>query len=202
LIFDSRNSTSALKVIEHDSISVNRDVYLLTGSLWNSGDYPISKEDVRVPISLTLSNRCRILDFKITKQKDPTIAGFVLLKEKPNSLNVGWNYFDPDFGFKFQIMYVGNNISDFKINGKILDIKEFNKIEKIEKRNGFLKWFNLLNPIVLLGFTIYGVIRYKGSTNRYDKYKYKYFLTLIILSIFLLSFYIWMYFINQTTAPI
>jgi hypothetical protein len=198
LIFDSKNSSSAIKVIEHDSVNINGDVYLLTGSLWNSGDYPISKEDIRLPISLSLGNDNRILDFKITYQKVPNIADFVLIKENPNSLNLGWKYFDPGFGFKFQIMYVGSNISNFEINGNILDIKEFRKREKIEQKNDFIKWYLLLAPVGILIISILRFFSHKRNSNQYHKG----YLVFIIISLLMLLVSIWIYYINQTTAPI
>lgn len=198
LIFDSKNASSAIKVIEKDSNIVSGDVYLLTGSIWNSGDYPISKDEVRLPLSITLSNSIRIIDFKIIQQKDSAIANFVLSKEKPNSLNISWKYFDPSFGFKFQIMYVGKGISEFKLNGKILDIKKFTEVEMIEKQNGFLKWWNLIAPIFILYFSASQLISNKKRTI----IPYKINLFLMILGVILLLFSIWTYFIYQTTSPI
>jgi hypothetical protein len=198
LIFDSKNSSSAIKVVGHDNVSINGDVYLLTGSLWNSGDYPISKEDARLPLSISLNNNSQILDFKITKQKDSAIANFVLLKEKPNSLNIGWNYFDPGFGFKFQIMYIGSNISEFKINGKILDVKEFTKVDIFESKNNLLVTASCCFVLLCIATTYY----FFSSKEDLKKDNMLFWVLMIVNLVCLLSYLLWVPFISLTTDPI
>jgi len=127
LIYDSKNSSSAIKVIEKDSIPIKDNVYILTGTIWNSGNLPITNEDVRQNLSLNLASSKKILDFKIIKQTDPSIAKFNLTSKDGKSLSLSWKYFDPGYGFKFQIIYSGYENSQFNLTGKILDIDEFQK---------------------------------------------------------------------------
>jgi hypothetical protein len=127
LIYDSNNSSSAIKVLEKDSIPIKDNVYLLTGVIWNSGDLPILREDVRQSLSINLSSAKKILDFKIIKQTDPSIANFNLIKNSNNSLVLKWKYFDPGYAFKFQIIYTGFDKAQFILDGRVLDIKQFNR---------------------------------------------------------------------------
>lgn len=124
-IFDNKNSTSAIKLFEGNNIPITDNVYLLTGTIWNSGNLPIKKEDVRQTLSIKLNNCKRILDYKIIKSYDDSVAHFSLIKSSNNVLNIDWVYFDPKFGFSFQIMYTGIEDPRFHLNGKILDIGEF-----------------------------------------------------------------------------
>jgi len=198
LIYDNKNSFPSLKMYEKDTIPIDGNVYLLTGSIWNSGDISFDKSDVRLPLTIVLKKSNRILDFKITKQKDESFAKFNLSNLSPNSLKIGWNYFDPGFGFNFQIIYLGEEDANFELNGKILDVETFNNVIKPERKSikERLLWillavFNLLMTILLL----YGARR--------KKLAYKIFIT-IILIIFLLNllYMIWLYFINKTQIPI
>jgi hypothetical protein len=127
LIYDSKNSSSAIKVLEKDSIPIKDNVYILTGKIWNSGDIPIDNHDVRESIALNLLSSKKILDFKIVKQSDPTIAKFQLSKKNNNSLLLSWRYFDPGYEIEFQIIYTGYQDSKFNLSGKVLDINKFEK---------------------------------------------------------------------------
>ena len=133
LIYDSKNASSAIKVLEKDSVRVKDNVYILTGVIWNSGDIPITTEDVRQKLILNLSSAKEILNFKIVTQTDSTIAKFTLIPITNKSIGLTWRYFDPGYACKFQIIYTGYENSNFGLTGKVLDIKEFNQIayEKI-----------------------------------------------------------------------
>lgn len=130
LIYDSKNSASAINIYDKDSLPIKENVYLINGMVWNSGDYSILKNDIRIPLSISLNNSCRLLDYKITSQKDKSIAKFKLASTNKNTLNVDWKYFDPKYGFRFQLIYVSKDTSLVKLNGKILDINQFNNVKK------------------------------------------------------------------------
>lgn len=154
LVFDSKNSSSRIKLLEKDSVLITDNVYLLTGTIWNNGDIPIMKSDVRKKLTLDLENASRILDFKLTRQKDASIAKFILSKITDKSLELEWEYFDPGYGFSFQIMYIGNEDPKFNLSGIILDISQFDKVRKspAEARNlsiGIIVAYSFLTiPIV------------------------------------------------------
>ena len=132
IVYDSKNSSSKIKLFEKDSILITENVYLLTGTLWNSGDLPVYINDVRKDIEFNINEKNRILDFKINKQKDSEIAKFTLKSSGENSLRVNWDYFDPNYGFNFQIIYIGEENPEFEIEGKILDISNINKVKQLE----------------------------------------------------------------------
>ncbi|WP_430411557.1 hypothetical protein [Kordia sp.] len=124
IIYDSENSSPKIKLFEKDSILLTENVYLLTGKLWNSGDIPVYKGDVRKDLELQIGSENRILDYKIIKQKDSSIANFSLTPKGINTLKVNWDYFDPNFSFNFQIIYTGSSNANFTILGKILDVSK------------------------------------------------------------------------------
>ena len=133
LIYNSNNSSSKIKLFERDSILITKNVYLITGTFWNSGDIPIYKSDIRKEIEFNINEKNRILDYKITKQKDSSVADFSLLKKNRNTLEVDWKHFDPNYGFNFQIIYIGNGNTEFNIKGKLLDIPSIQNISLEQK---------------------------------------------------------------------
>ncbi len=124
-IYDKKNATSVIKLVLNDSIPVMDNVYLLTGGIWNDGDLPINKEDLRDSISIKLENCKQILDYKVVSQNDPNVAKFTLTPKSNAELSVNWKYFDPEYGFSFQIMYVGKADVGFNLKGKVLGIDNF-----------------------------------------------------------------------------
>lgn len=146
-IYDSKNSSSAIKLIEQDSLIISKDVYVLTGTIWNSGELPITNEDLREKLSINLNNIERIIDYKIVKQYDPKVAQFSLHKNDSKQLGINWKYFDRDFAFNFQILFVSDEVPNFKLEGKILGVKKFNKVTPNEKLS---VWFSVLTSLNIL----------------------------------------------------
>jgi len=165
LIFDSHNASSAISVIEHDSVPIKDNVYLLTGVIWNSGNESISIDDIRQNISLNLFSAKKILDFKITKQTDPTIAKFNLVKTTDSSIALFWKYFDPGYGFKFQIIYTGDNSAEFNLKGKILDIKEFEKVNTQDNELKKIRIVSLCFILVIFFISLFVKIKDKKPWN-------------------------------------
>lgn len=186
LIYDSENASSAIKVVAKDSSPIDDDVYLLTGIIWNSGNLPISNEDVRKTISVSLSPSEKILDYKIVKQTDRDIAKFLLVKNDNKSLNLAWQYFDPGYGLKFQVIYTGDDNPKFILSGKVLDVKSFSNIKQIERPSYVLAGFILLG---LVGVFIYFGVLYKKvvyASKIYDKILFAGFVMIAILSFVLM----------------
>jgi len=165
LIYDSKNSIPAITIYEKDSIPIKGSIFLLTGTIWNSGDFPILKSDLRMPLSLTLTSN-RILDYKLIKIKDSTIAKFVLQKTTDNSLSLDWNYFDPNFGFIFQIIYVGESNPGFELTGKVLDISGFRKVAIKEEGNSLLSIGAICLFSLLFIFQLYQLYKNRNEKRR------------------------------------
>ena len=196
LIFDSKKSVSTITIYEKDSIPIQQNIYLLTGTIWNTGDYPILKSDLRKPLSMSLKNSNRILDYKINRQKDEEIAGFSLQKINNREINVNWKYFDPNYGFKFQIIYIGENDPGFELRGKILDIKEFEKINITKETDPYSKYLSIIIMILAIVSGIFTFIK--------DYQKHPADLTLRVLGFLLLiiptiglTYIIFKYFVNN-----
>lgn len=168
LVFDSKNSSSKIKLLEKDSVLITDNVYLLTGTIWNSGDIPITKTDVRKKITLDIENASRILDFKLTRQKDASIAKFQLDKITDKSLQVEWEYFDPGYGFSFQIMYIGNEDPKFNLSGIILDISQFDKVKQSPKEGRAFSIAIVVAYSILIIYLVWRIFKRKSLRGKLD----------------------------------
>ncbi len=186
LLYDSNNLSSSILISYKDSLPIRNNVYLINGVIWNSGDYEIEKKDVRKVLNIALDNHVKIIDYKILEEKDKSISGFKLNRDSFNTLTVDWDYFDPKFGFKFQIIYENSKPSQINLKGKIFDIDEF----KIENRNNLYDKYLTDNITKLVGLLFIISIVFKDKIVKNVYLKFFMIITLLSLIIFnLLQFY-------------
>ncbi|MCX6219902.1 MAG: hypothetical protein NTZ69_02800 [Bacteroidia bacterium] len=148
-IYDSKNTTSNLHLIDKDSLPIIEDVYYIRGKIWNSGNLSIPSSDVRVPLKIELKSCKRILDFKIEKQYEDSTQCFQLKEIGSNALEINWRYFDPNNGFSYQIIYLGEENVDFSLKGKILNISNFKEIDPNSKHS---LWYTIISLILVFLF--------------------------------------------------
>ena len=168
IIYDSKNSSSKIKLFEKDSVVITDNVYLLTGTLWNSGELPIYLNDIRKDIMLEINDSNRILDFKINKQNDSEVANFELNEIENNTLKLNWDYFDPQFGLNFQIIYLGNENPEFNVTGKILGISNINKVKQEDKTKSSFWIFADVSYGVMIFALIFILKRNKRRNGKID----------------------------------
>lgn len=192
LIFDNRNSSSKIKVFEKDSVLITDNIYLLSGSIWNSGDIPIIKSDVRKALTVDLAGAKRILDYKLVKQKDVTIANFKIEKIKDNSLTIDWDYFDPGFGFTFQIIYIGSEDPKFNLSGKVLDIGNFSEVKQSQKSDMKVIFILVSYPLIII-FLLWEIYKCRHLSGTIDKR----YVVMLILSVVVLIYEVSILLINK-----
>lgn len=188
IIYNSKNSSSKIQVLERikdttkekrlsDSLSsylfnpIQSDVFLLTGVIWNSGDLPIDSKDVRKMMELNLKGANKILDFKIAKQIDPEVADFALTQKSFRTIRLTWKYFDPGYALKFQIIYTGDENAQFDLEGKILGVTNFEKIDSQVKKSRF-SWTSIFNVIICVVFLFIIRSELKDPSSRFSKWLY------------------------------
>ena len=177
LIFDKDNASSNFKLISNDSTIIEKNVYVTSIVFWNNGELEIKKEDLRKEIRIKISDKSEILDYKITKQTEPEISNFKLNKID-NELIVKWDFFDPKFGFEFQVIYSGTEETQIEMDGYIIGTG----IKKVtlQKDWGFFKYIAIILFLFQLYFTI---LVFKD----FNKEKWKYYLfqsTLLIVGFY------------------
>lgn len=188
LIFDRFNASPTIKLIVNDSITLSENVYITTLVIWNKGKLPINKEDIRQDLFIYCSDSTsKILDYNIIEEKESGVSNFKLTP-KEEGLQIGWEYFDPGFGFKFQVIYTGNDTTKIVVSGNVLG----SKIKKVftipqEKRADFnlailLSFIWLIFPLTFI-WSNYNET--KGDINKFIAYEV---ITIILLLFFILIF--------------
>lgn len=190
LIFDSKSSMPSIKLYDEDTILIKQNVYLFTGKVWNSGDIPISQEDIRIPLSFNLGKGVKILEYKILKQKDSAISNFTFSKINNQSLRLNWKYFDPSFGFVFQIIYQNNSEAELKMTGKILGINDINYLKENEIKNSEIWNFGTLVVFIMTIVLLYVAIFYKEKS----KFMKIFYWIMFLFMLFSTIYRIYMYF--------
>lgn len=181
IVYDRQSSTPSIRVIRGDSQVISGNVYLLTGTIWNSGDLPILKEDVRKGLVIRLGGCEQIVDFRIISQNDSSISKFSLNPVNNNTLKTDWMYFDPNFGFRFQIIYVGNANPECEVDGKILGVKRIRLVEGIQ-RPSYGEIFNSLSTwLLVILFPILWLIILKQRESKFERWLYNAFKVFLIL---------------------
>jgi len=194
LIFDKENASSNFKLISNDSTIINQNVYVTTIVVWNNGDLEIKKDDIRKEIKIIVLNQGEILDYKITKQTNPEISKFNL-NQKENEILVDWDYFDPEFGFEFQVIYAGTEETQIVMDGYILGA-EMKKVT-LRPTSGFFKYFGIIMLIIQL-FLVVWVFK------DFNSISWKYYLRQSILILIGLSsalFLVNKYFLSGYISP-
>ena len=89
-VYDS-NITDGLQKIslyKDDSIKITNNVYLLTFSIWNSGNMPIDTVGIRKELCITFNGIDNILELRKVKEYTPEISRFELIQTTPTSFNL------------------------------------------------------------------------------------------------------------------
>ncbi len=192
LIFDKDNSSPKIKLLSSDSIVVNQNVYVTSLAIWNNGELPIEKVDVRKDFKIEVPNGVQILDYKIVQETHPGISKFRIVPDD-GQLNIDWEYFDPEFGLEMQLMYSGEADDEIKISGYVLGTE----MKKVEQRNTFLSrknriWFKGLAVLYLaLIVAIFYTLRAKSKNVKLDRFGYVLliFLGLILVLMIIILLY-------------
>jgi hypothetical protein len=195
LIFDKSSSSPKIKLLVDDTLLITQNIYVTTLEIWNKGRLPITKEDIREDFYVSCSDSLsKILDYKILDEKEKGISNFKLLPID-NGLKIVWDYFDPGFGFLFQIIYSGSFSSEVKISGYVLDteVKRFQWAQGSSKLIRIL-FYSLLGMfplyIFMSWFTYSRRKKFKGL-RKHDKptnYRIIFFLTILIIAMLIVWF--------------
>tara|TARA_B100000953_G_C18005186_1_gene416323 strand:+ start:709 stop:1506 length:798 start_codon:yes stop_codon:yes gene_type:complete len=209
-----------ISVYQDDSIKIDKTVYINTFSIWNSGDLPISKQDVRKDLIISFLGVEEILDVQILKEIDKEVSGFELIPIDSASYKLKWKYFDPKDGVKFQIIYTGESNIKPKIKTKILstDIEEYKPTQsKNFQEKGIYSIFIAGTGSIFLMLIVNSLIS-KRPYNPFTRIKnskllelksYRIiflvikiiFLIMLMVYVILFSYLLYIYFFGTTSAP-
>jgi hypothetical protein len=114
-------------VIDSDGQHVTQNVYATNVTVWNSGDLPIDPQNIRSPLTISLTTPVRIIDAKLDYTTSANISEFSMSGDpkKTGTVVMAWRSFDPKEGFRVRLIYASNEMSQVKLNGVIFGINGF-----------------------------------------------------------------------------
>jgi hypothetical protein len=191
---------------------VKDNVYLFTVTFWNSGELSIEPEDVRIPVTLTISPCKKILDYQIIEAAHPNIADFSLREVENSYTNsksivINWNHLDPNFGVKIQVIYAGTENPSISFDGMIVGVGDFTNGRALGKRNFGIGLIAFLVPLGFIFFLVNKLEdRMDSIINLSSKKSYKILITLTILifflfALFLLEWWVYLLFFKDSPSP-
>ena len=154
-IYDKDNSTPLIRLIREDSTLIDENVFLTSIVLWNAGELPITKADMRKDFTIAFKDSVTLLDYKIVAQTDPLLNKFELIEEE-TGLMINWGFFDPGDGAEIQLIYASDTSAQLSINGLVLGSKLKEVVSKPKDKEPLL--FDLLY-LALFGSLLYAEVR-------------------------------------------
>ncbi|MFT7614871.1 MAG: hypothetical protein ACI9J3_003858 [Parvicellaceae bacterium] len=201
-IIDSKLTGPKIRVFSDNNNEITSDIYSSSIILWNSGDYPINNDDIRVRPSIIISGISELISNPTTKESHPLVTKFKLHKDtiEENKFNLNWKYFDPQKAVRINFLYTAkdDNSFDIEIEGNILGVEEFHRVE-IEpyknKKSYIIIMISLIALLIII--STYALIRFRRTSSR----KYFYIINLV-MAILMLFFVIYMGFFYSIKTPI
>jgi len=166
-IYDNEtiNNASSLKVLLEDSIKIDRNIYMTTFSIWNTGDLPIDKNDIRSDIVIKFKGINKLINYKIIKEVDKGVSNIIFTSKNDSIFNLDWRFFDPGNGIKVQLLYTGDETVKCEIYGSIFEVK-FKEFIPIQNQKSKYSMFTIILSMVMTVliwlYSAYRIIR-KGN---------------------------------------
>jgi hypothetical protein len=152
LFWGKEERKPVMAVIHTNQIDTN--VYIASITFWNNGKLPINKEDVRRNFYIFLNdNTSKLLGYLITEENEPDIANFKIEKIG-DKLRIDWDHFDPNYGFKMQITYTGNNRTKILTSGSVLGAK-VKIVNFIPPQSGLFSIMGAVLLTILLSISVF-----------------------------------------------
>jgi hypothetical protein len=119
-----------ISVIDSAGQRVMENVYATNVTVWNSGDLPIEAQNIRSPLTISLSSRARLIDAKLEHATTDNISEFRIDNDtkKGSTIQISWRYFDPREGFRVRLVYAGNVMTSAKLDGVIFGVGSFDDV--------------------------------------------------------------------------
>lgn len=128
-------------VIDNAGQHVGENVYATNVTVWNSGDLPVEPQNIRSPLTISVTAPVRVLDAKLARTTSNNISEFKVDNAQLGigSFQVTWKYFDPREGFRLRLIYASKDVRPINLEGTIFGFKEFYDITPLPQGTMSLK---------------------------------------------------------------
>lgn len=141
------------RIYTADSVLISNNLYLLRINIWNRGNEPIFKNDVKEQLQLELDSSATIVNNVSVIETHPKITKANITNDS-NRVFIDFDFLEKKNGIQLNVYYTSNKKAEYKFSGYIANSKGL--IKNIEPNwLVILCWF-LLNGIVI--FLIYNYL--------------------------------------------
>jgi len=165
-IFDSERTDSRLILLSKDSVQIKEDVYYVIVRLWNRGNTPIQKQDIKQHTTIKLSEEATMLDFEVLDETHPNVTKCTLVRTSnaPNSIIVNFDYLEKGNGIELALYYQAKDEPSVEVESYIADSDTPNN--SFENHDDFRPRLALID---LLAMALSGILSYTFFYKNYNK---------------------------------
>jgi hypothetical protein len=164
IVYNATVTSPSLTLLDGVGNPITGTVMIETVRIWNSGNLPITQEDLRSPIRITLNPVERLLDAVVLREIEAGIANFrVTAVPSPDRaqavVEMTWDHFDPGYGAAVQLVYEANTRPEVVLSGRVLGIREFQsqpvlaaqqRFEVTSRITELIAWIYTLSTVLIV----------------------------------------------------
>jgi hypothetical protein len=126
VILDKKNVGNApLLLLKSNGDTITSDVTSVYFYFFNQGKETIKQQNIYAPLKIVLSDRAKILDFKILKVARPVSGMQLKMDTVENFLNIDFKAMEKDDGMSGQLIFEGNKNATISVEGGIDGVQYF-----------------------------------------------------------------------------
>lgn len=114
------SNNEGIIITRKDGSKIDKNVYVATLKIWNSGDDEIKPDDVRIPFKIEMTGSNDIIDISKSFETKNNMDRFELNRDRVLS----WSHFDPNQGLTINIVYYSDSQSFISVSGFAVKSKE------------------------------------------------------------------------------
>ena len=150
-----------------DGKPLTNNVSAVRLALWNRGEAPVAKEDVRAPIRIRTEPTTPIIEVKVIKTSNDVVQFSLDQSQLSDGIaTVSWNMLETGDGALIQVIYAGDTTVDVKLDGAMKGQREMSEIadptrdvKSLTLPHWAMKWLVILNLILLIAMVGQNVYR-------------------------------------------
>jgi hypothetical protein len=185
-----RAERSSNMTVRYNDKIVTTDITAAQVVLWNEGQRPIKKAEVRKPIVIFTENNAPILEASIKKSSREITKLALDEDDIPNGrVNVTWDILEQNDGGTIQIVYEGKPDLNIFVDGVVEGQKQITRIEAPEGaiyRKEFdrtsRKAFEAYETFLLIMLTLSAPLIYIASSSSFPKWSRLLYLLVVLFS--------------------
>lgn len=144
-IVQPSNLATSLTVTDKDGRKLTDNIFALSVTVWNSGDFTLGKQSdkVRVPLNIRVGGSAKVVD-SFVQRATLDKALLRVVQSSANSVQIQWDQFDPGDAFILTLLYEASEQEEAVVEGKFVNTSLVNRTDIENLRMKDHPWRNLI----------------------------------------------------------